>query len=87
MEKSLGQIACEAAMRKIEQRQGIKMTYRCVKNNEIKPLPDTFEEFLNHDQTYGNMSRREFIIRRELHLKNGALYQAGLDQIEQDKEE
>jgi hypothetical protein len=51
MEKSLGQIACEAAMRKIEQRQGIKMTYRCVKNNEIKPLPDTFEPTRVHYST------------------------------------
>ena len=87
MEKSISQQAVEAAMKTIEREQGIKLMYRCVKNDKIKPLPDTFEELLNHDQTYRNMSRREFIIRRELHLKNGKIYQAGLDQIEKDKEE
>ena len=85
MKKSLGQIACEAAVKKIEQEQGIKMIHHCIVNETIKPLPDTFEEFMNHDQIYTNMSQREFIIRRELHFQHNGILQEGLNQIVKDK--
>lgn len=47
MEKSISQQAVEAAIKKIEQEKGIKLMYQCMKNDNVKPLPETFNEFLN----------------------------------------
>ena len=46
-EKSIGQIACEAAIKKIEREKGIKLMYECIKNDNVKPLPEPFNKFLN----------------------------------------
>ena len=83
MEKSISQLAVEAAIRKIEKREGIKIFHRCIKNDEIKPLPETFEEM----NPFSNMSQREFIIRRELHFSGGKIGREGLEELEAKKSE
>lgn len=83
MEKSISQLAVEAAIRKIEKQEGIKIFHRCIKNDEIKPLPETFEEM----NPFSNMSQREFIIRRELHFSGGKIWREGLEELEAKKSE